>query len=195
MILRNMSSLSSGFKNKPSKLRSWSRWQGGLPPASCLFLPWPILWSWKWRWRVTPKHGMTERTTRHYTHCWRISFHINTIKRIKLLLSPFVFTKHKVITKRELVSMLVLSQLHLTVQGVHVTRKWGFKWRSRSTFLRDYPAFPRQRKCWRSVIPSRQFLYMHTFIRILYKNNTNLPWFITGAEIDPVLLANMPHIA
>jgi hypothetical protein len=35
------------------------------------------------------------------------------------------------------------------------------------TFLRDYPALPRQRECCRSVIPSRQFLYMHTFIRIL----------------------------
>jgi hypothetical protein len=30
---------------------------------------------------------------------------------------------------------------------------------------------------------------MHIFIRILLKDNTNLPWFITGAEIDPLLLA------
>jgi hypothetical protein len=35
---------------------------------------------------------------------------------------------------------------------------------------------------------------MHTFIRILEKDNKNLPCFITGAESDPLLLANMlPH--
>jgi hypothetical protein len=82
----------------------------------------------------------------------------------------------------------------LKVQCGQGTRKWGFK-RMSSPFLCDYPAFPRQWKCWRSVIPSRQFLYMHTFTRILLKDNTNLLWFITGAEIDPLLLANMPRIA
>jgi hypothetical protein len=50
------------------------------------------------------------------------------------------------------------------VQSVQGMRKWVFKRTSSSPFLRDHPALRRQRKCWRSVIPSRQFLYMHTYL-------------------------------
>jgi hypothetical protein len=45
------------------------------------------------------------------------------------------------------------------------------------------------------LIPSHQFPYMHTFIRLLQKDNTNLTCFRQGAESGPLLLADMPRIA
>jgi hypothetical protein len=60
-----------------------------------------------------------------------------------------------------------IHQFTSKIQGVQSWRKRGFKRTSSSLFLRDHPALPRQRKCCRLVIPSCQFLYRHTFIRIL----------------------------
>jgi hypothetical protein len=70
------------------------------------------------------------------------------------------------------------------IPGVQPMRKRGLQRRSLGTFLHDYRDLPRYRECSPSPIPSRQFPYMHTFIRILLKDNTNFPCFITGVESD-----------
>jgi hypothetical protein len=78
-----------------------------------------------------------------------------------------------------------MGHLHLCwqMQCVQGTRKRGFKWTSSSPYLRDHPALPRQWKCCRSVIPSGQFLYMHTLIRILKKSS-----FRSKCRIDKGLI-------
>jgi hypothetical protein len=46
-----------------------------------------------------------------------------------------------------------------------------------------------------SLTPSHQSLYADIHNRILFKDNTNLPCFITTAASDSLLLADVPHIA
>jgi hypothetical protein len=56
------------------------------------------------------------------------------------------------------------------IQCVQPWRKWDLQRRLGATFLCNYHAIPCWRECSCSLIPSRQFLYMHTYIRVLYKD-------------------------
>jgi hypothetical protein len=71
------------------------------------------------------------------------------------------------VTTMKVPDLFTKGNFNCHITGVQPWRKQDFHGSAGDTFLCNYCALPCQQQCCHSVIPSRQFLYMHTFIRIL----------------------------